>query len=216
MCGRYQRRSDKQRIVEAFGLGEVDGLYLELAPNYNVAPQTMQPVILWDEREGMRTLAMMYWRFLPPFCDDPKTFKLSTTNAAASNLMKSKMWKESFLKRRCLIPVDSFIEWQVEGKQRLPWLYAMATDEPFALGGVWCHWRSPDHKIKRDTFAIITVEPNVMGLAKTVPKERLVFRHSEAMEMAWREDAEEEVFCGADCWGVEAGRGWGTGSRVNP
>jgi len=160
MCGRYQRRSDKQRIVEAFGLGDVDGLYLELAPNYNVAPQTMQPVILWDEREGMRTLTMMYWRFLPPFCDDPKTFKLSTTNAAASNLMKSKMWKESFLNRRCLIPVDSFIEWQVDGKQRLPWLYAMATDEPFALGGVWCHWRSPDHKIERDTFAIITVEPN--------------------------------------------------------
>ena len=43
------------------------------------------------------------------------------------------------------------------------------------------------------------------GLAKTVPNERLVFRHSEAMEMAWREDAEEGVFCGADCVRVEAG-----------
>jgi hypothetical protein len=45
----------------------------------------------------------------------------------------------------------------------------------------------------------------VMGLAKTVPKERLVFRHIEAMEMAWREDAEEEVFCRADRRGFEAG-----------
>jgi putative SOS response-associated peptidase YedK len=160
MCGRYQRRSDKQRIAEAFALGNVDGLYLELAPNYNVAPQTMQPVIVWDEREGLRTLAMMYWRFLPPFCEDPKTFKLSTINAAAASLLKSNLWKDSFLKRRCLIPVDSFVEWQVEGKQRLPWLYAMTTDEPFALGGVWRHWRSPQGQGEFDTFAIITVEPN--------------------------------------------------------
>ena len=50
MCGRYQRRSEKQRIAEAFGIGNVDGLSLELAPDYNVAPQTMQPVIVWGAR----------------------------------------------------------------------------------------------------------------------------------------------------------------------
>jgi putative SOS response-associated peptidase YedK len=159
MCGRYQRRSDKQRIAETFGVGKVDGLHLELVPNYNVAPQTMQPVVIWDERYGVRTLTMMYWRFLPPFCDDPKTFKLSTTNASASQI-RANMWNDSFIKRRCLIPVDSFVEWQVEGRERLPWLYAMATDEPFALGGVWTHWRSRDGRIERDTFAIITVDPN--------------------------------------------------------
>jgi putative SOS response-associated peptidase YedK len=54
MCGRYQRRSDKQRIAEALQLGNVDGLTLELAPGYNAAPQSIQPVIVWDKREGMR------------------------------------------------------------------------------------------------------------------------------------------------------------------
>lgn len=83
MCGRYQRRSDKQRIAEAFALGNVDGLALELAPDYNVAPQTMQPVIVWDEELGMRTLQMMFWRFLPPFVSDPKKFRLDTINAKA-------------------------------------------------------------------------------------------------------------------------------------
>jgi putative SOS response-associated peptidase YedK len=52
VCGRYQRRSDKQRIAEAFALGNVDGLALELTPDYNVAPQTTQPVIVWDEGYG--------------------------------------------------------------------------------------------------------------------------------------------------------------------
>jgi putative SOS response-associated peptidase YedK len=50
MCGRYHRGSDKQRIAEAFALGNLEGLALELdlTPNYNVPPQTMQPVIIWD------------------------------------------------------------------------------------------------------------------------------------------------------------------------
>jgi putative SOS response-associated peptidase YedK len=44
MCGRHQRRSDKQKIAEAFHLGNVDGLAPELTPDYNIAPQAMQPV----------------------------------------------------------------------------------------------------------------------------------------------------------------------------
>ncbi|MGH9587866.1 MAG: SOS response-associated peptidase [Acidobacteriaceae bacterium] len=162
MCGRYQRRSDKQRIAEAFALGNLDGLALELdlAPNYNVSPQTMQPVIVWDEAVGMRNLQMMFWRFLPPFCADPKTFKLSTINASSANVLKSGLWKDSFLKRRCLVPADTFVEWQVEGKRKLPWVFAMKDNEPFALGGVWRHWRSPDKKESMNTFAVITVEPN--------------------------------------------------------
>jgi hypothetical protein len=135
MCGRYQRRSDKQRIAEAFKLGNVGSLFLQLAPDYNAAPGKMHPVIVWDASEGMRTLQMMYWKFLPTFCTDPKKFKLSTTNADSANLLTSRMWKDSFLNRRCLIPADTFIEWQTEGKAKLPWMFAMKDDEPFALGG---------------------------------------------------------------------------------
>lgn len=169
MCGRYQRRSDKQRIAEAFALGDLDGLALalDLTPNYNVAPQTMQPVIVWDEAFGMRTLHMMFWRFLPPFCADPKTFKLSTINASAANVLRNGFWRESFLKRRCLVPVDTFIEWQKQEKQRLPWVFAMKNDEMFALGGIWRRWRSPDRQREMDTFAIITVEPNELVAKKT-------------------------------------------------
>jgi putative SOS response-associated peptidase YedK len=50
MCGRYQRRSDKQKIAEAFQLGNIDGLALEFAPDYNAAFQSIQPVIVWDEQ----------------------------------------------------------------------------------------------------------------------------------------------------------------------
>jgi putative SOS response-associated peptidase YedK len=167
VCGRYQRRSDKQKIAEAFALGKADGLALELTPDYNAAPQTIQPVIVWDEHEGTRALHMMFWRFLPRYVTDPKQFKLSTINAKSETLLSNKMWQDSFLKRRCLIPADSFLEWKKEGKSRLPFVFAMKDDQPFALGGVWRRWRSPDRKTEMDTFAIITVEPNELVEEKT-------------------------------------------------
>jgi putative SOS response-associated peptidase YedK len=165
MCGRYVRRSDKQRIAEAFSLGSLDDLDLSgelgLAPNYNVAPGTMQPVVIWDADLGMRVLRMMYWRMLPPFCTDPKKFKLDTINASGEKLLSSNLWKKSFLYRRCLIPTDSFVEWRrVSAKTRLPFLFAMKTGEPFAIAGIWQHWRSQGGQTEMDTFAVVTVEPN--------------------------------------------------------
>ena len=111
MCGRYQRRSDKQKIAEAFHLGNVDGLALEFAPDYNAAPQSLQPVIVWDRQFGARSLHMMFWRFLPPYVTDPKKFRLDTINARGESLMDSNVWRDAFLHSRCLVPVDSFIEW---------------------------------------------------------------------------------------------------------
>jgi len=65
MCGRYKRRSDKQRIAEAFhvkaGLDETD-----FAAEDDIAPGSIQPVVRAND-EGQRSLDAMYWGFkLPP------------------------------------------------------------------------------------------------------------------------------------------------------
>ena len=53
MCGRYYRRSDKQRIAEAFKVEKLPSGF-ELAPDYNIAPDTFQPVLvrLYPAGEG--------------------------------------------------------------------------------------------------------------------------------------------------------------------
>jgi putative SOS response-associated peptidase YedK len=76
--------------------------------------------IIWDEQFVVRTMHMMFWRYLPPFVIDPKKFRLDTINAKGESLTNSDMWRESFLTRRCLIPADSFIEWvRVDAKTKL-------------------------------------------------------------------------------------------------
>jgi putative SOS response-associated peptidase YedK len=55
MCGRYARRSDKQKIAEAFHPGKLPRDFV-LAPDYNVAPKTFQPVIRLNAETGEREL----------------------------------------------------------------------------------------------------------------------------------------------------------------
>jgi putative SOS response-associated peptidase YedK len=167
MCVRYQRRFDKQSVAETFALGNGYGLGLELAPDYNVAPETMQPVVVWDEQFATRRLLMMLWRFLPWNVSDPEQFDRPTINAKGETLLKNHIWRDSFLRRRCLIPADSFLGWRKEQDRRLPYVFAMKDNTPFALGGLWGRWWSPRRNIGVDTFAIITVGPNELVAGTT-------------------------------------------------
>jgi putative SOS response-associated peptidase YedK len=161
MCNRYFRESDKQRLVEAFYLGDREDLPLEIAPSYNIAPTTMQPVIVPDRDTGERSLRIMRWGLIPVWAKDPKALGLSTMNAKAETLMDKPMWKAPFKKRRCLVPADGFYEWKkLDAKTKQPYAFRLKDGGPFAFAGVWEHWKAPDGALEWDTYSIITTEPN--------------------------------------------------------
>jgi hypothetical protein len=62
---RYYRRSDKQRIAEAFKLGKLPPDFV-LPPDYNIAPSTFQPVIRPNPESGERELVLMRWGWCRP------------------------------------------------------------------------------------------------------------------------------------------------------
>ncbi len=157
MCGRYVRRSDKQRIAEYFRTGET---VFDLPPDYNVAPTTFQPVIRLSRSTGERKLAMMRWGLVPSWHKDPKHLGASAINAQAESLMEKSMWRRALQQRRCLVPADAFYEWQkLDAKNRQPYAFSMKNGDPFAFAGLWERWMAPDGK-PLDSFAIITTDPN--------------------------------------------------------
>jgi len=159
MCGRYYRRSDKQRIAEAFKVGVPPSF--EILPDYNVAPTTFQPVVVEDRDSGERVIRAMYWGLIPYWAEDPKKLGVSTINAKAESLMEKPIWREPLERRRCLVPADGFYEWQrFSAKSKQPWAIALNSDEPLAFAGLWDRWRSKDHKTVLESFAIITTEAN--------------------------------------------------------
>ena len=98
MCGRYYRRSDKQRIAEAFHLGALDHIPLEAAPSYNIAPSTVQPVIRQNRDSGEREMVAMRWGMVPHFAKSLADFKgFSTINAKAETLLSKPYGRFRFI-----------------------------------------------------------------------------------------------------------------------
>jgi putative SOS response-associated peptidase YedK len=135
MCGRYYSLFDKQQVAEHFHVHRTWDNFEPIAPNYNIAPDTFQPVIRRSRETGERELVMMRWGIVPWFAKTELEFKkLSTINAKADNLTKSNMWREPFAKRRCLVPASGLYEWPKEGHAISP-TYLPETVEPPAPEG---------------------------------------------------------------------------------
>jgi putative SOS response-associated peptidase YedK len=67
MCGRYRRKSDKQRIAEAFHVNGSNIDSLMLTPNDDIRPTTFQPIIRADEG-GAPFIELARWGFVRLCC----------------------------------------------------------------------------------------------------------------------------------------------------
>jgi putative SOS response-associated peptidase YedK len=154
MCGRYKRKSDKQRIAEVFSvqLGLDDLPYEE---GDDLSPQSLQPVILTNDA-GERQIELMRWAFKLP--DRPRPL----FNARSEGIEHAKFWKDAFLKGRCIVPGDAIYEWQEgeKGKKKPKYEFVIPGQEPFGMAAVWKVWKNPKTEKWEPTFAILTGEPN--------------------------------------------------------
>jgi putative SOS response-associated peptidase YedK len=162
MCGRYYRRSDKQRIAEAFKLDRLPEGFVLPDWDYNVAPTTFQPVIRHTKETGERELVMMRWGLVPHFAKSIADFKgVATANARDDSLMNGAMWHIPFQRRRCLVPADGFYEWKTRsGKAKKPYAFSMKGGGPFAFAALWDAWKDPAQDEWLQSFTIITTLPN--------------------------------------------------------
>jgi putative SOS response-associated peptidase YedK len=161
MCGRYGRRADKQRIAEwmqTHNTDVFDDSYL--APSYNVAPQSMQPVVRLDSETGERQLTIMRWGLIPFWSKDAK-IAYSTINAKAETITTSPAFREAMKRRRCLIPAEWFYEWKkIDAKTKQPYAIGLKVGSMFAFAGLWETWKDKAMGQAIDTFTVITTDAN--------------------------------------------------------
>jgi putative SOS response-associated peptidase YedK len=161
MCGRYVRRSDKQKIAEAFHLGKLPDSFVLPPWDYNVAPTTFQPVIRHTRDTGERELVLMRWGLIPFFAKSVADFKgISTINAKAETVLTSPTWRTPMQRRRCLVPADAFYEWKkLDAKTKQPYVFLMKDEAPFAFAGLWDAWKDAEGNWLQ-SYSIITTTPN--------------------------------------------------------
>ena len=182
MCGRYYSNSDKQTIAERFQLRQLPDV--AIAPNYNIAPTTFEPVVRLGRDSGERELELMRWGLVPHFAKSLSDFKgFSTFNARAETLASSAVWRVPFQRRRCLVPADGFYEWKTldDSKKpaKRPYAITLADGKPMAFAGLWDAWKEADGRWLQ-SFSIITTEAN--ELMSTIHTRMPVILHSRDWE----------------------------------
>jgi putative SOS response-associated peptidase YedK len=158
MCGRYARRSDKQKIAELFAIhGPV---IPDFGPSWNVAPQTFQPIVRLNRESGEREIVLMRWGLIPYWAKDP-SIGLRTINAKAETITTAPAFREAIKHRRCLVPADAFYEWQkLDAKTKQPFAIALKSKEPYAFAGLWEKWKDRKADAELLAFTVITTDPN--------------------------------------------------------
>lgn len=149
VCGRFSITGDLDFYAEYFGVEEV--LTDRLEPNWNVAPT--DPVYVIAERDGVRSLGSMRWGLVPHWAKDARSIHI---NARSETVATTAAFRESFSRRRCLIPADGFYEWEPKEQGRTPhWVYR-ADGHPMVFAAIWASRLDPDTDIWERTCSIVT------------------------------------------------------------
>lgn len=148
MCGRFSLTKPLDNLAAFFELYEA-AQRPNVAPRWNIAPTQSSAVVRGDA--GRRDIALLRWGFAGPN-------NAPLINARSETVASKPTFRQAFAQRRCLIPADSFYEWQaIEGqKTKQPWRIGMKDGALFAFAGLWQH----EAAFGAECFTILTTAAN--------------------------------------------------------
>lgn len=157
MCGRFAFYSPTEAAAALFGVSTA----VEIKPRYNIAP-TQEIAAIRNTGEGQgdeRELVMLRWGLVPFWAKDPSIGN-RMINARAETVAEKPSYRAAFRHRRCVVLADGFYEWRRENDSKTPYFISLASDEPFALAGLWENWTDKATGESLQTTTLITTEAN--------------------------------------------------------
>lgn len=150
MCGRFVVARTVGEILTIFEadeiVGEIPGI------SYNIAPT--QPIAIVVDRsfekapdgspigELNREIHAARWGLVPRWAKEVGGAPL--INGRIETILEKPSFKDSVIRRRCVIPASGYYEWQVKPDGSKQPFYIHAGDEGmFALAGLYEWWKNP-------------------------------------------------------------------------
>ncbi|RDI33316.1 SOS response-associated peptidase [Lentzea flaviverrucosa] len=157
MCGRYASTKDPALLAAEFDA--VDGTGDE-APgaDYNIAPTKRVMAVVErrpEDEELERAIRVMRWGLVPHWAKD-LSGAAKMINARAESVLTKPAYKQSAIKRRCIIPAAGWYEWQPGEGRKQPYFISLGDDTSLAMAGLWSVWWKDD--VPTVTCAVLTTE----------------------------------------------------------
>lgn len=146
MCGRYATTRTPDALADEFGAQIADS-FVELEPDYNVAPTKSAPIIIErpaaTDRPGGREVLAAQWGLVPSWAKDPKIGS-RMINARSETVAEKPSFAKAFAKRRAIVPADGFFEWY-PGEIKQPFFICPKDRSVLAMAGLYEFWKAgPD------------------------------------------------------------------------
>jgi putative SOS response-associated peptidase YedK len=171
MCNLYSLTRSRDAVRRLFRVSDNRAPALDPLPA--IFPGWTAPVVR-RSGDGEREIALMSWGFV--LLQNGKAPR-RVTNVRDDKVLGSGFWRESFERRRCLVPASSFCE--PDGNKPAGWHWFALTGEAprplFAFPGIWRRWKGPVRKdgdaVDLEVHSFLTTLPN--SIVGTINHERM-------------------------------------------
>jgi putative SOS response-associated peptidase YedK len=171
VCGRFVSTAGPDRIAAYFdAVLPTEAVAESLGENFNVAP-TQDIYAVVANGDGSARVDAFHWGLIPSWAKDRKIAS-RMINARAETLAQKPAFKALLAKKRCIVPMDGFYEWQpgspdgplnAKGQPlKQPMFIHRIDGEPLAVAGLWTAWKDPEDPEGRflHSVTVITTAAN--------------------------------------------------------
>ena len=195
ICNLYSLTPKRDHVGRFFRVSHNRTVAFE--PVNTIFPRHVTPVVRQSE-DGEREIVLMNWGF---FRLEKGKAPRSVTNVRDDQIRTNPFWRDSFQKRRCLVPASCFCEPNGDVKPATWHWFALkdgGDHRPlFAFPGIWRRYQGP---VKKDgpnvdiaAYSFLTTTPN--PLVATINHERMpVLLTREEEFQTWIGGTADEAF----------------------
>ncbi len=151
MCGRFASYKNLNKLKNIFNITNSD---FNITQSYNISPGQNVNIILSYKLENY--LLESNWGYT--FINSNNQNKQIVINSRIETINSKLLFKDSFLKRKCVIPANGYFEWSQKEGEKKPYLIQLGCGELIYFAGVWRKEKYNDDK--RRVFSIITKAAN--------------------------------------------------------
>ena len=151
MCGRFASYKNLNKLKKIFNITNSD---FNITQSYNISPGQNVNIILSYKLENY--LLESNWGYT--FINSNTQNKQMVINSRIETINSKLLFKDSFLKRKCVIPANGYFEWSQKEGEKKPYLIQLGCGELIYFAGVWRKEKYNDDK--RRVFSIITKAAN--------------------------------------------------------
>ena len=128
-------------------------------PNFNVCPTDQVDVVVRGGDE--RALIPMRWGLIPSWWKKPlKEMRVATFNARSDTIATKPMFRESFQKRRCLMPASGYYEWIGTPAGKQPFYFTRTDSHPITFAAIQDAWNNPETGERIRSCSMVIGEAN--------------------------------------------------------